>query len=108
MLAEVEKNLVKILVKLHGEEVNSTWKFGSGLCVFRKVEINPSCRKKAICWRKGVMMAFYKESVLFQPLESKVKKMEFGINGVQSGVQNLSLQQCFIFAADEEVPLAAM
>lgn len=54
------------------------------------------------------MMAFYKESVLFQPLESKVKKMEFGINGVQSGVQNLSLQQCFVFAADEEVPLAAM
>lgn len=43
MLAEVEKNLVKILVKLHGGEVNSTWKFRSVLYVFRKVEINPSC-----------------------------------------------------------------
>lgn len=54
------------------------------------------------------MMAFYKESLLFQPLESKVKKVEFGINGVQSGGQNLSLQQCFVFAADEEVPPAAV
>lgn len=53
------------------------------------------------------MMAFYKESV-FQPLESKVKKVEFGINGVQSGGQNLSLQHCFVFAADEEVPPAAV
>lgn len=43
MLAEVEKNLVKILVKLHGGVVNSTWKFRSVLYVFRKVEINPSC-----------------------------------------------------------------
>lgn len=54
------------------------------------------------------MIAFYKESMLFWPLESKVNKVEFGINGVQTGVQNLSLLQCFIFAADEEVRPAAV